>query len=140
IRAIYLHNLSSLFHACLVRGDLDRARRAWSILVQCREVDWKTRSYWGLEVLQAVPSIPIRQSQFTDDNREAERWLRTLQLSAKDHDKPQLLLALVLHLIKHDRHRQALDELELYLPSPPYDDVSTLHTYAGMLSFYLAQP
>ena len=51
-----------------------------------------------------------------------------------------MLFALVLHLIKHERYREAMDELELYLPSPPYDSVSSLHTYAGMLAFFLAQP
>jgi len=36
------------------------------------------------------------------------------------------------------RERDALDELELYLPSPPYQDNSVLHTYAGLLCLRLA--
>lgn len=68
--------------------------------------------------------------------------------------KPALLHALVLHLIKHERHRAALDELETwvfalfrcqdadgrYLMSYPYLTSGPLHTYAGLLSFFLAQP
>ena len=48
--------------------------------------------------------------------------------------------ALVLHMIKHDRHRAALDELETYLSSYPYLTSAPLHVYAGMLCFYLGQP
>ena len=33
VRGIYIHNLSSLLHACLLRGEYDRAARAWAILV-----------------------------------------------------------------------------------------------------------
>jgi RNA polymerase I-specific transcription initiation factor RRN11 len=71
--------------------------------------------------------------------------------------KPSLLHALVLHLIKHDHYRAALDELETYIRHPPsflhlvltsnsylssypYLLSGPLHTYAGMLAFYLAQP
>jgi len=61
-------------------------------------------------------------------------------VTAREADKPSLLHALVLHLIKHDRHRPALDELETYLLSYPYLLSGSLHTYAGMLSYYLAQP
>jgi len=32
-----------------------------------------------------------------------------------------------------------LDELDLYLPSFPYQDNPTLHNYAGLTSLYLAQ-
>jgi len=43
-----------------------------------------------------------------------------------------------LSLAMAGRERDALDELELYLPSPPYQDNSVLHTYAGLLCLRLA--
>jgi len=43
-----------------------------------------------------------------------------------------------LSLAMAGRERDALDELELYLPSPPYQDNPVLHTYAGLLSLRLA--
>lgn len=33
IRRIYIQNLTDLLHVCLLRGDRDRATRAWAILV-----------------------------------------------------------------------------------------------------------
>jgi RNA polymerase I-specific transcription initiation factor RRN11 len=65
-------------------------------------------------------------SQPEYEGREVERWLKGVRVSAKEVDvsfspylcmqadsqKPSLLHALVLHLIKHERFRQALDELE----------------------------
>lgn len=51
-----------------------------------------------------------------------------------------MLHALILHFIKSGRYRSALEELEMYLTSYPYLLCGPLHTYAGMLSFFLAQP
>ncbi|ORY29624.1 hypothetical protein BCR39DRAFT_531233 [Naematelia encephala] len=142
VRRIYIQNLTDLLHVCLLRGELGRARRAWSILIRCREVDWKSRWYWGLEILNASSAQPQHDSQVhptDDDGRETERWLKSLRVSAKEADKPALLHALILHLIKHNRHRAALDELEAYLSSYPYLLSAALHTYAGLIAFYLAQ-
>jgi hypothetical protein len=33
VRKLHIQNLVDLLHACLLRGELDRARRAWAILV-----------------------------------------------------------------------------------------------------------
>lgn len=50
-----------------------------------------------------------------------------------------MLQALILHFIKVGKYRSALDELEMYLTSYPYLLCGPLHTYAGMLSFFIAQ-
>jgi hypothetical protein len=72
--------------------------------------------------------------------------------------RESLVRELVLSLAMAGRERDALDELELcgslifilpfclktqleqcsYLPSPPYQDNSVLHTYAGLLCLRLA--
>ncbi|WVQ85865.1 hypothetical protein IAT38_008033 [Cryptococcus sp. DSM 104549] len=148
IRNAYIHHLTDLLHACLLRGDIPRARRAWAILIRCREVDWKSRWYWGLLFLSTagVEDEPeeslatMQASQPDGEARQVERWLGTLRVSARPEDQPSILHALVLHLIKQARYRQALDELETYLYSYPYLLSAPLHTYAGLLAFYLAQP
>ena len=33
VRKIYIQNLTDLLHVCLLRGELERAKRAWAILV-----------------------------------------------------------------------------------------------------------
>jgi len=55
-------------------------------------------------------------------------------------DREAILKELVFRLIRAGKCREALDELELYLPSFPYQDNPTLHIYAGLASLYLAQP
>lgn len=119
VRGAYVHNLVDCLHACLLRGDLDRASRAWAILVRrchlarpvltflpslpiqvrCPDVNWRDRWQWGLYLLSAQsgrqdPSrsqAPVQtqtQSQYTQagSGREAERWLKSLQVSASEAD------------------------------------------------------
>lgn len=105
--------------------------------VRCREVDWRSRWYWGLEILNAetasdqshnqgagtsqtrTPAATQTQTQtlgtFSTQQypgKEIEKWLTSLRISAKEEEKPALLHAVVLHLIKWGRYRSALDELE----------------------------
>lgn len=54
-------------------------------------------------------------------------------------DKETMLKELVLLFILSGQYSQALDELELYLPSFPYQDNPVLHIYAGLLCLHLAQ-
>ncbi|WVO17539.1 hypothetical protein L204_105234 [Cryptococcus depauperatus] len=146
LRHAYIQSLADCLHACLLRGDLQRARRAWAILIRCPEVDWRSRWQWGLLFLSSNAEIHASSIcnnnglQAGDQVRQVERWLNTLRISAKPEEKPALLHALILYLIKQGQYRQALDELDTYLISYPYALSATLHTYAGLLSFYLAQP
>ncbi|GLB34000.1 putative RNA polymerase I specific initiation factor [Lyophyllum shimeji] len=55
-------------------------------------------------------------------------------------DREHILQELIIQLIQSERHREALDELELYLPTFPYQNNPILHIYAGLISLYLAQP
>lgn len=57
----------------------------------------------------------------------------------RDVDKETILKELVLLLILSGQYPRALDELELYLPSFPYQDNPVLHIYAGLLCLHLAQ-
>lgn len=40
VRRIYVQNLTDLLHACLLRGEIKRAKRAWGILVGLGLSDW----------------------------------------------------------------------------------------------------
>ncbi|KAI0638332.1 hypothetical protein C8Q77DRAFT_1153995 [Trametes polyzona] len=55
-------------------------------------------------------------------------------------ERESILKELVLHLIRSGMHRRAMEELDLYLPSYPYQDNPVLHIYAGLIALYLAQP
>ncbi|WWC92218.1 uncharacterized protein L201_007172 [Kwoniella dendrophila CBS 6074] len=145
IRKKWIQNLIDLLYFSLLKDDLVRAKRAWSILVRCREVNWKSRWYWGLLLLSTSNNEidgSTQTSSFTQssESRDIERWLNTLRVSAREEDKPSLLHALVLNLIKSGQYRHAYDQLETYLSSYPYLLSGPLHTYAGLLAFYLAQP
>ena len=54
--------------------------------------------------------------------------------------KPEILTSLVVHLLSQQLYEEALDELDLYLPSFPFALSAIIHTYAGLVLFYLAQP
>lgn len=64
----------------------------------------------------------------------------TAMMIQRPQERETILKELLLRLIQGGQHRKALDELELYLPSLPYQDNPVLHIYAGLLCLYLAQP
>ncbi|TFY78723.1 hypothetical protein EWM64_g5293 [Hericium alpestre] len=113
-RKVHIRRLYDVFQLCVQRHDRPRARRAWSILVRCKEVDWKDMWKSCLFILGDG-----QISAAGERDRRAE-FLRMLLLRI--------------------RMREALDELELYLPSFPYQDNPVLHIYAGLMCLYLAQP
>ncbi|GBE80008.1 hypothetical protein SCP_0212100 [Sparassis crispa] len=72
-----------------------------------------------------------------DDTRI--NFLTTMMRQHAD-ERESILKELVLQLIHAGQYRKALDELELFLPSLPYQDNPVLHVYAGLICLYLAQP
>ncbi|TXT03875.1 hypothetical protein VHUM_04298 [Vanrija humicola] len=142
VRGAYIYNLVDCIYACILRGELDRARRAWGILVRCPDVNWKERWRWGLYLMTAETEAgaPAEVQTQTQQRTDAARWLKSLQISMPVEDRPAILAEIALYHIKGHRYRAALDELETYLTSYPYTVSASLHTYAGMICFYLAQP
>ncbi|KAJ9098184.1 hypothetical protein QFC21_004513 [Naganishia friedmannii] len=122
--------------------------------IRCEEVNWRTSWKWALPVfnleIEAVRRAAAGGSaqgynaeepyEVLDIWRKKETYLRRLLVSVKLVNRPEILLALVLHLIEVKEHQRALDDLELYLISYPYILSASLHSYAGMLCFYLSQP
>ena len=57
--------------------------------IRCREIDWRSRWYWGLECLNAsnpATDSQLAQSQPEYEGREVERWLKGTRVSAKEVD------------------------------------------------------
>jgi len=130
-RKVHIRRLYDVFQLCLHRNDFPRARRAWTILARCKEVDWKMM--WTTGVLL------LGENSGTQPNEKSVEFLSTMLRQYPD-ERENILLELVLRLIHSEMYRKALDELELYLPSLPYQDNPVLHVYAGLISLYLAQP
>ncbi|KIK67827.1 hypothetical protein GYMLUDRAFT_36605 [Collybiopsis luxurians FD-317 M1] len=132
-RKVHLRRLYDVLQLSIHRNDIIRARRAWSILVRCKEFHWI--DMWGMAI-HLVEENSYQNGE-TDSAKKIE-LLRDMMLHYPDQ-RVLLIKELVFRLIFAGRHREALDELELYLPSFPYADNAVLHIYAGLLCFYLSQ-
>ncbi|KAJ7368530.1 hypothetical protein DFH08DRAFT_28090 [Mycena albidolilacea] len=129
-RKIHIRRLYDVMHMCIQRNDFARATRAWTILAHCKEINWQTK--WST-------SVHLLSAKNPDDPEQPVEFLRLMMLQHPE-DRETILKELVLRLINAERHREALDELELYLPSFPYQDNALLHVYAGLLCMYIGQP
>ncbi|KAF7288290.1 hypothetical protein HMN09_01409100 [Mycena chlorophos] len=130
-RKVHIRRLYDIMNISIQRSDFARAAKAWSVLARCPEVEWRAMWTTGVHLL-------------AEDLHENEKHLRKtdfLRVMMLQHpnDREIILKELCLRLILSGKHREALDELELYLPSFPYQANTILNVYAGMLSLYLAQ-
>ncbi|KAG1783097.1 hypothetical protein EV702DRAFT_1176349 [Suillus placidus] len=132
-RQIQLQRLYDIVNLSVQRGDLPRARRAWSILARCKEINWKAMWRLGITLLENDVRGIMESSPHKID------FLRTMLLQLPE-ERERILAELVQHYILAGRYRDALDELEFYLPSFPYRDNPVLHVYAGLLCIFIAQP
>jgi RNA polymerase I-specific transcription initiation factor RRN11 len=69
-RKIHLRRLYDILQLSIQRHDLDRARRAWAILVRCRELDWKTTWKTSLYLLD--------QQDVDDESMGAVDFLKSM--------------------------------------------------------------
>ncbi|KAG9104558.1 hypothetical protein FRC06_001338 [Ceratobasidium sp. 370] len=146
-----------ILHICLQRGDLARARHAWSILVKCPEIDLRTIWRVGLALIPREGEEREKRGRAT---REHVGYLKRVRLQIPDMvslctfehmviitetrvnrmKQETLLKETVLALIDMGEYQEALDELDLYIVTMPFDQNTVLHIYAGMLWLYTAQP
>ncbi|KAH8118618.1 hypothetical protein DFH11DRAFT_688760 [Phellopilus nigrolimitatus] len=131
-RKYHIQRLNDILLLAIERSDLPRARRAWAILARCKEFDWKTK--WRTSMLLQDPGSG--QSPQTARNRNLE-LLKKLRRHLPN-EQESILQEIVLRLADAGEFREALDELDLYLPSFPYQDNAVLHSYAGLMSLSLA--
>ncbi|KAN0126878.1 hypothetical protein V8E52_000518 [Russula decolorans] len=138
-RRIHLRRLYDILHLSIQRGDLLLAQRSFALLSRCEDIEWAAIWKFGLIILAAAdhPDQPPGYVNMLGTPKHIE-FLRVMMLRHPE-ERESLVRELVLSLVMAGRERHALDELELYLPSPPYQDNSVLHTYAGLLCLRLAQ-
>lgn len=144
-RRVHLRRLYDILHLSIQRGDLLLAQRTFALLSRCEDVEWAAIWKFGLIILAAAGQPPPPDNVTvntlgtpTRNHRDIE-FLRVMMLRHPE-ERESLVRELVLSLAMTGRERDALDELELYLPSPPYQDNSVLHVYAGLLCLRLAAP
>ncbi|KAK0461943.1 uncharacterized protein EV420DRAFT_1640242 [Desarmillaria tabescens] len=143
-RKVHICRLYDVLELSLLRNDLPRARKAWAILARCKEMHWTTM--WATAV-----RIIGDETFHEHDSSKKLAFLREMMLQLPDKVGRQdrvrtrvlekrFLREVILRQIMAGHFKQALDELELYVPSFPYQDDPVLHNYAGLLSLYLSQP
>ncbi|KAF6762175.1 hypothetical protein DFP72DRAFT_1002018 [Ephemerocybe angulata] len=130
-RKVHIRRLYDLFQVSIQRQDFTRASRAWAILARCKEFDWMSMWMTGFLLLRGSSSDDVPQEKL--------EFLRTMLLQ-QTGQRESILQELLFCLIRCGKYREALNELELYLPAFPYQDNPILHTYAGLLCLYMAQP
>ncbi|EPQ59106.1 hypothetical protein GLOTRDRAFT_125416 [Gloeophyllum trabeum ATCC 11539] len=133
-RKVHIRRLYDVMQLCIQRGDYGRARKAWAILARCKEIHWK--AMWTTAVLLLMSD---KDGHAQNEGARTIDFLRSMMLRYPE-EKQTILRELVLRLIQAGRYNEALDELDLYLPSFPYQDNPVLHAYAGLICLYLSQP
>ncbi|KAF8272481.1 hypothetical protein EI94DRAFT_1677769 [Lactarius quietus] len=133
-RKVHIRRLLDILHLSIQRRDLPRARKAFGLLSRCEEIEWTV--IWKLALLLLSDELPASGNA----PRTAKQldFLRVMMLQHPE-EREALVQELVLSLVMAGRERDALDELELYLPSLPYQENPVLHTYAGLLCLRLAR-
>jgi len=129
-RKLHIRQLNDVLHLSIQRGDLIRARRAWTILLHCKEYNWKVMWKTGLLLASGTGNA-------NEGGKEDVQFLKKA-MRQQPEQQEAILQELVLQLTAHDRFREAMDELQLYLPSFPFQDNPILHLYAGLICFHLA--
>ncbi|KAH9943305.1 uncharacterized protein BXZ73DRAFT_40340 [Epithele typhae] len=141
-RKTHIRRLFDVLEVCIQRHDWPRAKRAWAILARCGEVGWKTM--WttsGQDNAERIRFLSVMMRQYPEEVRLPDAvGAPAAADSTFPRQRESILKELVLRLIQSGAHRRAMEELDLYLPSYPYQDNPALHTYAGMIALYLAQP
>ncbi|KAL5527691.1 hypothetical protein ACEPAG_6492 [Sanghuangporus baumii] len=132
---MHIRRLNDILHLSIERGDFSRARRAWAILARCKEFDWATMWRTGLLLL---PDEPLSgQHQHLQVSGGSAEFLKKFMRYYPD-EQESVLQETILRLANEGKFREALDELDLYLPSFPFQENSTLLVYAGLISLRLA--
>lgn len=69
-RRVHIRRLYDILQLCILRNDVPRAKRAWSILARCKEIDWKDLWKCGLLLLGDV-SAGVHGTDTSDGDARA---------------------------------------------------------------------
>lgn len=152
--AAHFRRLYDIYRLLLQRGDLERAKRAYALVVRCREFDW------AMNWRDGIAMVTLPRSQQEEDGAEegeAERLRREEELKARYlrealavhsrgvtsfrhvREPVTILRELILHLIVMHNYNEALQEVELCANMPPFREDPSLYYYGGLVCVYLAQ-
>lgn len=134
-RKAHIRRLFDILQLCVQRHDWVRAKRAWAILVRCREVDWKAMWTTSILLLQAddpdaggaqsnaerVRFLGVMMRQHPDEVRLLDCSPQRLTLfhtltASSPSQRESILKELVLRLIQDGLYRRAMEELDLCVP------------------------
>ncbi|CAH7682042.1 hypothetical protein PPACK8108_LOCUS14737 [Phakopsora pachyrhizi] len=140
-RKLHIRRLFDMLHICEMRRDVDRAKRIWSILIRCREVNFSQVWDLGLRLLH-LPHPHSFKGSYDADIEIVDKYLGYLKacqnLSTQESSK--ILMEYLCVLVSVGRRTEALDEVELYLSVLPHSQHSGLHEFAGMIALSIPQP
>ncbi|KAI1802198.1 hypothetical protein F4811DRAFT_573192 [Daldinia bambusicola] len=102
-RLRHLSTLTTILHRCLAEGDIARAKRAFGLLVQAKDVDIRQAGLWaiGSEILMRDGEQEHKRKQ--DQEREFRRWG-----SAANLEKVKTYFETLVQQHPHDPHRPHL--------------------------------
>jgi RNA polymerase I-specific transcription initiation factor RRN11 len=82
-RQVHIRRLYDLLQLCIQRHDYERAKRAWSILARCKEVEWK--SLWPTAL------VIMSGNAASHETGQVADFLRTMMLQHPDEVKLLIL-------------------------------------------------
>jgi hypothetical protein len=93
-RLAHIRRLNDILHLSIERHDTERARKAWSILVRCKEFDWK--SMWRTGLLLIANGQGGNESGSPVWSNESIEYLKGMMLKYPD-DVNRYFLLVVRH-------------------------------------------
>ncbi|KAI0597029.1 hypothetical protein F4775DRAFT_272865 [Biscogniauxia sp. FL1348] len=108
-RLKHLNTMTAIMHRCLHEGDIARAKRAFGLLVQTKEIDVRLNNLWaiGSEILMRAP-----EAARGDDDSPLPRWG-----SAANVSKVKEYLSSLIQQHPHDPHRPQLTSAVDFWPA-----------------------
>ncbi|KAF8313668.1 hypothetical protein DL93DRAFT_2027398, partial [Clavulina sp. PMI_390] len=142
-RKFHIRRLNDIVHLCIQRGDFLRAKAAFSVLARCREIYWVDIWKLGLAILaeeSETHELHAGPSSSSKKRVEAMKELLLIWITAGEHQVARDYLVEESAPLPDELHIMDMANTTLrYLTTYPFFDSSTLQTYGGLISLYLAQ-
>ncbi|PLW12112.1 hypothetical protein PCANC_00901 [Puccinia coronata f. sp. avenae] len=135
-RKFHIRRLFDLLQLCLLRKQHDQARQTWSILIRCREVDFAMLWDLGLRVMHLPLPTSLSDPSEVDNHLSYLKTCRNLS----DQETAKVLMEYISVLVSVGRLKEAFDELQLCLSTPPCSQHAGLHEYAGLVTLSIIPP
>lgn len=118
--------LVTIVHKCVLEAQWDRAYRAFSMLLRCKQIDLRLCHEIGLQILDHIDPSGAKSEEFLGRLIVAYPPLKPRK-GKRDFDRADLFVRILTrHRIEHKQYDKALNDLESWLLIPPYKDDMTL--------------